>query len=102
MTVLQYQFPPTATTPTRRRRLTGLGTAHAGPRHTPAVRSLGATIASAREAAPVRRAPSAERLADALIDSVDNLAASDRAVLGVVIGALLRNQDDTTHTPNRN
>lgn len=88
MTVLQYQLPLPATTP--QRRLKGLGTLHAGPRWTLSVRSIRAAIAAAREAAPTRRAPSAERIADAVIDNVDSLAASDRAVLGVVVGALLR------------
>jgi hypothetical protein len=72
-----------------RRRL-GLGTAHAGPRWTATVRIIRATIAAAQECAPTRRAPSSARLGDVVIDHLDDLTAGDRAVLAVVVGALLR------------
>ena len=90
MTLLSSIAAPIPAMSRPRRRLVGLGTVHAGAQWTANVRAIRASIAAAREAAPARRAPSAERIADALIDGIDSLAAGDRAVLAVVVGALLR------------
>ena len=96
-------FPTDPATHRSRRRLAGLGTAHAGPQWTLAVRTIRAAIAAARESAPTRRVPPAERIANAVIDGIDSLTSADRAVLAVVLGALLRHHETSSHsnsTPN--
>jgi hypothetical protein len=90
MTEAIYHLPPFAANQRPPRRPLGLGTVHAGPRWTATVRIIRATIAAAQECAPARRAPSSARLGDVVIDHLGDLTAGDRAVLAVVVGALLR------------
>lgn len=88
-TVYPMPFFPANPRPPRPR-LRGLGTLHVSAQWTANVRAIRAAVAAAREAAPGQRAPSAERLADEVIDCVDRLTAVDRAVLAVTLGILLR------------
>ena len=89
MSTTEYTPPPS---PAMRhhQRLLGFGTAHAGPEWSAAVRALRAAISAAKVVAPYRLKPSADAIAEAVIDHVGHLDAHERVVFAAILGVFFR------------
>ena len=91
MSISYTPLPNSAIRFPRRYRPTSLGVRPNFAGWPSAVRLLRAAIAAAREAAPSGRGgPTATKLADAIIDRIDELSTPDLHILAVVFGVLLR------------
>jgi hypothetical protein len=93
VTILYNAIPPTATPLFRHRRQyrpTGLGTRPNVPGWPETVRMLRVALATAKTRAPQSGGPSADNVACAVIDRIDELGVRERHVLAVCLGILLR------------